>query len=186
MKKFVLVVIALFLTLNIKIFCQKDFEYEYPFELIFKNLDRVNSYYVGNNPANLFEDKEEELLTIHSLYNSTSGDFKRAIDPGEINNYQLGAYGKKSISSTQIFKGSFGFQRTEYNDWQWLFTKDYSSGNPFLIGNTTTGNSRFNGIIMSSEYCNKITEDFSVGAALRYAVDEGLKEITPKPSFKAS
>lgn len=184
MKKIFLLLSVLFFTAPVTVYPQQAFEYEYPFSLLFKNSVRINPYYIGNNPAYLFLDREDEVLTIHSLYSAANGDYKMFVEPGQINSYQLGAFGKKSIGDRQIFKGSFGFQRTEYNNWQWIFTKDYASGNPFLIGNTTTGNTRFNGIIMSAEYCNKISAGLQLGASLKYYVDEGLKEITPKPTSK--
>ena len=35
---------------------------------------------------------------------------------------------------------------------------------------------------MSAEYCNKLSDRFLLGSSLKYSVDEGLKEITPKPT----
>lgn len=159
-------------------------EFDTGFKTIFINPTEVNSYYFGYNPAILDFTADDELLVLSTDINVDDGRFKKFIDPVSSRFYQLSASGKKAIDSSQRFKGSFGFQRYERNDWSWIFTRDYQTGNPFLIGDSTTGNSRINGIRMSAEYSNKLFEDFSVGLTFDYSVDEMLKEISPRPTSK--
>lgn len=157
-------------------------DFDTGFKTIFINPAEVNSYYFGFNPAMLNFSSDDELLVLSTNVNIDEGKFKRFIDPVSNRLYQLTASGKKAIDSSQKFKGSFGFQRYVRNDWPWIFTRDYQTGNPFLIGDSTSGDSRINGIRMSTEYSNKLFEDFFIGLTLDYSVDEMLKEVSPKPT----
>ena len=158
--------------------------YESNFKTLFDKKEKVNPYYFGYNPAWLGSEVSNELLFLKSNVNYETGDFKKFTDPGNIRYYSITATGKKLIDSSQIFRGSFGFQRTENNNWQWFFTRDYSSGSPFLIGDSTSGNTRMNGIIMSAEYAANIFDKFNIGLSLKYNVDEGLKFAHPRPTSK--
>lgn len=162
----------------------QSFEKEFPsgFSTLFKNLSEVNSYYFGGNPAQLNFSIEDELLSLSSNNYYDEGSFKKFIDPTSTRNYILSASGKKGITENQNFKGSFGFHRNERVDWQWLFTRDYNSGNPFLLGDSTTGKSRINGIVMNAEYSARLTENLNFGANLFYGVDEALKTVSPRPT----
>lgn len=158
--------------------------YESNFKTLFDKKEKLNPYYIDHNPAWLGYEVSNEFLYLKSSVNDETGDFRKFTDPGDIRYYSLSATGKKQIDSSQIFRGSFGFQRTENNNWQWLFTRDYSSGSPFLIGDSTTGDTRLNGIIMSAEYAAKVFEKFDLGFSLNYNVDEGLKFAHPRPTSK--
>jgi hypothetical protein len=157
-------------------------EFNSGFKTIFINPSEVNSYYFGFNPALLDFSSDDELLVLSTNVNIDDGKFKRFIDPISNRLYQLTASGKKSIDSSQRFKGSFAFQRYERKGWNWIFTKDYQTGNPFLIGDSTSGDSRINGIKMRAEYSNKLFDNFLAGFYLDYSVDEMLKEVSPRPT----
>jgi hypothetical protein len=157
-------------------------ERNYFFDTVWKNGTRVNSYYFGGNPAFLYEDDDDQRLSIFSTFSNTSGDFRRFIDPGTVRNYELSFTGKKVLDSIQIFKGTFAFQRLERDNWQWLTSRNYDRGNPFLIGDSTTGKHRYNGIIMEAKYAAKLFNKLLLGAQFDYAVDEGLKEVAPRPT----
>ncbi len=147
----------------------------------FNPFDYQNQYYNSDNPAFLHLDTSEELLLISTEYNGSEGDFKRFMDPGAISNYNLSFTGKKTLDSLQLFKGSFGLTKEEYKDRQWLTTKYYSSGNPFLLGDSTTGRSRYNGINIDASYNRLIFGNYYAGAKINYFVDEGLKTVSPRP-----
>jgi len=142
--------------------------------------EKLNQYFYGKNPAFLQFGQEEELLGLRSGIKHFNGSFKRFIDPGEENLYTLSASGQKSIDENQFFKGSFNLIRLERLNWDWIFTREYDK-NIFLIGDSTSGRSRFTGILLNSEYSIKIMDDFLFGADINYLVDEGLKEVSPRP-----
>jgi hypothetical protein len=179
MKRYTVIFLFAFCT---TLFPQEIKEFPTGFSTIFKNFNEVNSYYFGNNPAVLDFETGDELLSIKSQNDLTDGDFKKFIEPKSLRNYYLGASGKKEIDANQRFKGSFGFQRNERRDWNWIFTREYQTGNPFLIGDSTTGNSRINGILMNAEYSIELSNDFSAGVLLNYAVDEAMKQVSPRPT----
>jgi hypothetical protein len=178
MKRFI---ILLFI-INSVIVAQDIKEFPTGFNTIFKNSTEANSYYFGSNPAVLDFNSSDELLSIKSQNDLSDGSFKKFTEPKSLRNYYLGASGKKEIDATQRFKGSFGFQRNERRDWNWIFTREYQTGNPFLIGDSTTGNSRINGILMNAEYSIELSNDFSAGILLNYAVDEAMKQVSPRPT----
>jgi hypothetical protein len=175
-------ILLLFLLGSYFTFSQVLQNYESNFNTLFDKKAKINPYYFGYNPAWLSKETSNEYLDLKSSVDDETGGFKKFTDPGDIRNYFFTATGKKQIDSSQIFRGSFGFQRTEDNNWQWLFTRDYASGSPFLIGDSTTGNSHLNGIIMNAEYSAKIYDDFDLGLALNYNVDEGIKMAHPRPT----
>ncbi|HEX2962285.1 MAG TPA: hypothetical protein VHO43_10875 [Ignavibacteriales bacterium] len=154
------------------------------FSTIFEAGRSVNSYYTGQNPAFLKWENEnkEQLLSVESSYLNKDGDFRRFVDPAQERLYQLMATGRKDIDSFQTFKGSFGFQRQERRNWSWLATKDYSTDNPFLFGDSTTGNTHYNGIIMNAQYAAQLWKTILAGFELNYGVDQGLKEVAPRPT----
>lgn len=162
---------------------QKYSGFETGFSTIFEKSERVNSYYFGNNPAYLNQEQSTELLSLKSLYNNTSGEYKRFLDP-DIRKYSLTASGKKFIDSLQVFKGDFSFERKENNNWEWIFSRDYSGDNSFILGDSTTGNTRYNGIMMNAEYSALLSDIFLLGFSIMYNVDEGLKQIAPHPTSR--
>ncbi|MHC1737832.1 MAG: DUF6850 family outer membrane beta-barrel protein [Ignavibacteriaceae bacterium] len=143
--------------------------------------DQLNQYYFGKNPAFLKFGKEDELLGFRSGINHFNGSFKRFIDPEEENLYTLSASGQKSIDGNQFFKGSFNLIRLERLNWDWIFVREYEKS-IFLIGDSTSGKSRFTGILLNSEYSIRIPGDILFGAEINYLVDEGLKEVSPRPT----
>lgn len=180
MKKIYIMIVVVF-TVKAS-FAQNFKEFYTGFVSIFKNTAEFNSYYFGGNPALLDFLKEDELLSLSSNIEVDDGKFKRFIQPASGLLYQLFVSGKKGIDENQKFKGSFGFQREERNKWDWFFTRDYQTGNPFLIGDSTSGDSRINGIVMNAGYVIKLTDILSAGITLDYSVDEMLKKVSPKPT----
>lgn len=159
------------------IYQQKDF-----FSTIFNNGLFADPYMTGDNPAYLENDGRDQLLEVETSYFDEDGDFRSFIEPGNERMYQLLFSGKKILDDNQIFKGSFAVQRREFREWNWLANRNYDTGNPFLIGDSTSGRTRYNGIIMKAEYSGNITECLTTGIALEYGVDEGLKEVAPRPT----
>jgi len=152
------------------------------FKTIFESSTKANPYYFSNNPAYLNYDGRDELLSIQGNYNNTSGDFKTFFDPGTERNYDLAFSGKKKLDSTQTFKGYFAIKKLQRNDWHFLAVRDYDTGSPFLLGDVTTGDTRYNGIFMNAQYCAGLFERLLTGFSVSYYVDEGLKEIAPRPT----
>lgn len=175
--KILLILLLMMLLFGIRSVRSQEYSiyFEYPAR------ERINQYFVGKNPAFLKFGKEEELLGFRSGINHFNGSFKRFIDPEEENLYTFSASGQKSIEGNQFFKGSFNLIRLERLNWDWIFVREYDKS-IFLIGDSTTGKSRFTGILLNSEYSIKIPGDILFGAEINYLVDEGLKEVSPRPT----
>ena len=151
------------------------------FNTILMQKYKLNSYYVGNNPAFLDKELSDERLLIESGFSNSQGNFKAFIAPGDQSDAQLNFTGKKKISEHGIFKGSAGYQYEIRNNWNWIANKNYERANPFLFGDSTTGSTRFNSILLNAQYSTLLPMDIRIGVSLDYAVDEGFKKVTPKP-----
>lgn len=154
---------------------------EYSTYLGYPGKERINQYFVGKNPAFLKFSKKDELLGLSVGFNNSKGFFKGFLDPEQESKYLLSATGKKSIEENQYFKGSFNIVRHERQNWDWIFVREYDK-NIFLLGDSTTGNSRFTGILLNSEYSLRIANNYLLGVNLDYLVDEGIKEVSPRPT----
>ncbi len=142
----------------------------------------IKIFQVTHNPSLLKYDEDQELLYIKASFFDSEEKIKRYFDPEKINIYQIQFLGKKKIGEKQIFKGVFGFNKIFRRNWNWIFTKNYDSGNPFLIGDSSAGSSTFNAIFFDANYFNQIFSNSSVGAGIAYFVDEGLKQVSPRPT----
>ncbi len=133
------------------------------------------------NPAMMRISHYGDDLQMAILFDDQSGDFRRFIDPNRHASYTIRASGSKTVGDRQLFLGSFGFRRTEYHDWQWLSTRFYEEAHPFLKADSTTGLSRYNEIVFTGGYAIELRPGWNAGVSLYYMVDEGLKDVAPKP-----
>lgn len=159
----------------------------YPFDISFNQkllFIEVNPYELSKNPALLEFDKSDELLRITSSVNTKSGDYKSTFDPRTHNIYSVTFSGKKKLDDSKIFNGTFGFIKDERKNWLWIFSKNYKTGNPFLLGDFSSGYSRFNGIHSEASYSEALSNRLSLGGMISYLVDEGLKNVSPRPESK--
>jgi hypothetical protein len=152
------------------------------FNTILDAKGRINPYSLSGNPAFLPYDSRDQLLSVESNWSSTDGGYKKFLEPGIERTYDLDFTGKKHLDKNQIFKGMFSLTRLERHDWNWLAVKNYNNGSPFLLGDSTSGRTRYNGIFMNAQYSAYLTERFLTGFSISYGVDEGLKEIAPRPT----
>jgi hypothetical protein len=158
------------------------FEQDLFFNSCFDAGENINSYYVGCKPAFIEWDNVDERLHIKSRIKNEEGNYKKFIAPKEKGVYQLNFSGKKKISENQVFKGYFAFQKDRRNGWDWIATKNYDSGHPFIFGDSTSGSTRYNGILMNAQYGARLWKELLIGFSLGYYVDEGLKEVSPRPT----
>lgn len=151
------------------------------FETVF-DARPVTPYYDGRNPAWLHDETHDERLDVASIFTDDAGDYKRFVDPGGERLYQLLFSGKKHLGESRIFRGSFAARRLERREWEWIAVRDYESGSPYLLGDSTTGRTRYNGIVLEAEYGSTFADRYFFGTRLDYGVDDGLKEVAPRPT----
>lgn len=175
-------VILLFILFANNLHGQNYNEFETGFSTIFNHGFKLDPYYFGNNPAYLNFTNSDEFLSLKNITKNSEGEFKKFIAPQTDRSFGFFASGKKSIDSTQKFKGSFGFSKLVRKNWDWFFARDYDADNPFIIGDSTSGNSRINGILINAQYAISILDNLTAGVNLDYTVDEGLKTVSPRPT----
>lgn len=144
--------------------------------------ETLSIYSLYKNPAFLSDDSEDERLNVKTDYQTRSGSLRKFTAPEKINLYSIRFGGKKHITSRQIFKGEFQFAKDVFNDRDWFSTKNTEDSFPFLIGDSSKGDVRYNCLKLNASYSNRITEQFSFGAKIMYGVDEGLKKVFPRPT----
>lgn len=142
----------------------------------------INIFEISQNPSLMTFDFDDDRLNVSLLYNSKRDQIKRFLAPEGNDIYNIEFSGKKKINNNQIFKGYFAISKNIRKNWSWVFSKDYQTGNPFLLGDSSSGNSVFNGIYFSANYFNQLSNRLNIGAGLEYFVDEGLKNVSPKPT----
>jgi hypothetical protein len=144
--------------------------------------DHLNMYVFGDNTAWLLYDENIRSLEFVGTYDRSAGEFRRPFDPGTREVYQYFAQGAKKFDGNHAVAGQFGFSQDFRSKWQWMATRDYDTENPFLLADSSTGRTVYRGIVMSGQYSARITERLLIGTGLHYAVSNGLKEVTPKPT----
>ncbi|NUN07773.1 MAG: hypothetical protein HUU54_01195 [Ignavibacteriaceae bacterium] len=122
-----------------------------------------------------------EHFSIFSAYSSRSGEFRGFTEPAKTHNAVLGFKGFKVIDEAQSFSGEFKVFKNIREQWNWVFVRDNMGFSPVLLGDSTTGSARFNGIQMQGEYNYQFNTTDNIHASLAYLVDEGLKQLTPRP-----
>ncbi len=143
--------------------------------------DPVNMLQFGENPAWLFFDGNQIPLELYGDYSGQSGDFHKPFDPGTRDTYQYYVQGARILDEHHAVKGQFGFLQDFRGDWRWMMTRDYDNGNPFVLADSTTGRTVYRGISMNAMYGVPLTDRIAVGTQIKYAIDNGLKEVSPKP-----
>jgi hypothetical protein len=142
----------------------------------------MDIYGSGGNPAWLFFSKEESALRAHLATRNSTGDYHRPFEPGYESLYEYGVEGTRELAGRHAVKGEFGFQQHVRGDWQWMSTKSYDNGSPFLLADSSIGATSYSGIVLSGIYSVLLSDDFVAGAQLNYGVNNGLKEVSPKPT----
>src|SRR5690554_5992182 len=89
---------AAFFIVNCSVYSQSYlFDRAEFFKTILDAKHKINSYYIGGNPANLDQEISDERLLIEAAYDNRHGDFKSFIMPKDQSSVQLSFTGKKTI-----------------------------------------------------------------------------------------
>lgn len=144
-------------------------------------IDTTELYSFSNVSAFLFHQKYDPRLQIDLNYKTSQGDFRGFTTPEKINHYVIRFSGSKKITENQIFKGEFLFVKDERKSSAWITSKHPHLDFPFLIADSTTGDIRYNNLLLNFEYANKSIKNISIGTRISYLVDEGLKKVFPRP-----
>jgi len=151
-------------------------------KVVRQSADAMNIYGSGGNPAWLFFSQEESALRVHLSTRSSTGGYHRPFEPGYENSYEYCVEGARELAGRHAVKGQFGFQQELRGDWRWMSTKSYDNGSPFLLADSTVGATSYSGIVLSGIYSVLLSDGFVAGAQLNYGVNNGLKEVSPKPT----
>jgi hypothetical protein len=135
----------------------------------------------NGNPAWLFLDHISPDLWIHLNGGAHNGAFRGSFEPGTTSEYQYFVEGAKNLGDLQVVRGEFGFHQDFRSDWMWMDSKGYRTTNPFLLGDSSTGETVYRGIVMRAQYGMLLADQWIMGVEMEYGVNNGVKNVTPKP-----
>ncbi len=142
---------------------------------------QFNFYNYAGNIASLFFAEKAFSLWTGGNFEMNSGEFREPFLPSS--NYQQLYTIRlvKPLTARNIFKGYFGFQRLEDRQVLWIHQNRHLETNPFLLGDSSTGNFALNGIFWNGEWAYAINKSSYLGIGIYYNVDRRLKQNFPKP-----
>ncbi|GAB4331156.1 MAG: hypothetical protein Kow0037_07460 [Calditrichia bacterium] len=140
-----------------------------------------NLYDFSANSAALPEDEREFSLDLKSFVFYENGDYRRVLQPSQINHQYFISEMVKPLSERNIFKGNFGYTRQLDFDQAWLHQNRLREENPFILGDNSSGLFKSNGLFWMAEWARKFNPQFSGGLRLDYLVDQRLRQTFPKP-----
>jgi hypothetical protein len=142
----------------------------------------ITSSAVNGNPAWLSLEPAASDLWVHLNGRSTTGALRGAFDPASPEVYQYFVEGSKSLADGRVFRGEFGFQQDLRSGWRWIDTKEYATSNPFVLGDSSSGETAYRGIVTRAQYGMILDDTWLLGAEVSYGVNNGVKQVTPKPT----
>ncbi len=142
---------------------------------------QLNFYNHGENIAALFFDEKAFSLWTGGSLQMHSGAFHTPFLPSSSNQQQYSVRLVKPLTARHIFKGYFGFQRLEDRQVLWIHQSRQLETNPFLLGDSSTGNFVLNGIFWNGEWSYALNKSSYFGIGIYYNVDRRLKQNFPKP-----
>ncbi len=134
------------------------------------------------NPAWSYYRSRDSELWLHASREAESGGLHSPFAAGSPNVYEYFVEGAQRLGDDEVFRGQFGFRQDFRDELLWIDSRDYALQNPFVLADSSTGQTVYRGIIMTAEYARILNEDFTAGASVTYGVANGVKEVVPKPT----
>jgi len=134
------------------------------------------------NPCWNFRDDSTSTVRYSLQSGSTDGDFRRVLDPGQINDSYWTASGSKRLGEKSLFYGSFSYRFQTAADKTWSHNRQPYSGLPFVFADSSTGDWELNGLMWNVDISREFIRDRVYGGiSVFYNVDEEYQDIFPRP-----
>lgn len=134
------------------------------------------------NPCWNFRDDSTSTVRYSLQAGSTNGDFRRILDPGQINDSYWTASGSQRLGERSLFYGSFSYRFQTAADKTWSHNRQPYSGLPFVFADSSTGDWELNGLMWNVDISREFIRDRVYGGiSVFYNVDEEYQDIFPRP-----
>ncbi len=143
-----------------------------------------NFYDFADNPAALYEDAKSKMLMMGQNTELFSGGYHLPFSPQRINDQNYTVLTVYPLSEKDLFKGYFGYHSRIDSDVLWADQSRWLEVNPFILGDSSKGDFKLNGLFWSAEWAHRFSEKWLTGIGFFYNVDERLKQVFPKPLNK--
>lgn len=134
------------------------------------------------NPAWTYYRSKDSELWLHASREAESGELHSPFAAGSPSTYEYFVEGAQWLGDDEVFKGQFGFRQDFRDALLWIDSRDYSLQNPFVLADSSFGQTARRGIIMTAQYARTLVDDLTAGASVTYGVANGVKEVVPKPT----
>jgi len=136
----------------------------------------------ATNPCWNVRDDSLSTVRYELQSGSTSGDFRRVLDPGQINDSYWTASGSKRLGEKSLFYGSFSYRFQNAADKMWAHNRQPYSGLPFVLADSSTGDWELSGLMWNVDISREFIRDKVYGGiSVFYNVDEEYQDIFPRP-----
>lgn len=142
---------------------------------------QLNFYNQGGNIAALFFDEKAFSLWTGGNLQMVSGEYRFPFLPSTTIQQQYSFRLIKPLTARNIFKGYFGYQHLGERQVLWIHQNRQIETNPFLLGDSSTGNFTLTGIFWDGEWAYALNKSSYLGIGIYYNVDRRLKQNFPKP-----
>jgi len=134
------------------------------------------------NPCWNVRDDSVAIVRYSLQTGSTNGDFRRVLDPGQINDNYWTAAGSQRLGERSLFYGSFSYRFQNAADKTWSHNRQPYSGLPFVLADSSTGDWEMNGLMWNVDISREFVRDRVYGGIMVfYNVDEEYQDIFPRP-----
>ena len=142
--------------------------------------NQISIYDFGNNPAGIVADQRVPWMRAISWSDYRRGDFRREMDPASRFQLHLQAEAVKLMSDKKsAFRGFIQYYTEDLRDvYRALEYEPYHDN--FTSIDTTTGTFDYYGPQLGFEYGKQVNRFLSVGARIRYRLQDGLKREPTK------
>lgn len=151
-------------------------------EVVIDATPYLNAYELGGNPAYLRSGVHPQSMNLRLVNQRKSGEMAGFVEPGFHSRLQEQATVRRDFGDVHVVQGGFAVEQDRRSDWVWLANRDYEDAPPFVFGDSTSGSSRYNALILEGAYSREIGNRWTTGVAVAYRVDNGLKKVSPRPT----
>ncbi|MBU1633326.1 hypothetical protein KJ762_02315 [bacterium] len=135
-----------------------------------------------SNPCWNVRDDSTSTVRYSLQSGSTNGDFRRILDPGQINDSYWTASGSQRLGERSLFYGSFSYRFQNAADKMWSHNRQPYSGLLFVFADSSTGDWELNGLMWNVDISWEFIRDRVYGGiSAFYNVDEEYQDIFPRP-----
>ena len=144
---------------------------------------QFNLWQSAANPAGLLDSDSLNWMFYSGDHLRRTNEIRRRWDARELRFTDLVFSGQKRLNSRQMFYGYFRYGWENRIDARYSIDRHPYDLDPFVLTDSTEGNIGFYGPEIYAAYTYRLRRNVSIGGALRYTIQQGLKTIFTRPEI---